>query len=228
LAKAEYRCKLGLINEAVIIADEAVQAELVTHLDNLKIPHQNDREEASQVLQQEGLATSVKNLLRLSDLRKIAEKIADQEILSESDAEEAIAIAENAVTEISEKDERQVAREKGSEFTLPIEATNPWQPRRVRYEDGGQSETEFVTKLLLAKAVLSSSKKRIPRFIGLIIIIMSSLTCLFLGLRGGSGIIMAFTGNTPFSIFEILIDFVFLLIAYFLLKMVVYVKGETR
>ena len=228
MAKAEYRCKLGLINEAVIIADEAVQAELVAHLDNLKIPHQNDREEASQILQQEGLATSVKNLLRLTDLRKTAERIADQEILSESDAEEAIAIAENVVTEISEKDECQVAREKGSEFTVPIEAANPSKLRKARYEDGTQSETELIRKLLLAKAVLGSNKKRIPRFIGLIIVIMSSLTCLFFGLTGGSGIVMAFTGNTPFSIFGILIDFVFLLIAYFLLKMTVYVKGQTR
>lgn len=228
LAKAENRCKLGLTNEAVIIADEAVQAELATYLYKLEAPLPADRKEAMQTLKQIGVGVSTKSLLRLDELGKRAEQVTEDEDLSAHDAEEAISIAENIVTNIGEKNDRQTMKREETGSTLPIRTLDQVKSLRSPREDGGQFETDFVRKLLLAKAVLSSKKKRIPHFIGSMITILSALICFYFGLMGGSGIIMAFTGNPLFSIFGLLINLLFLLIAYLFLRIAVHVKGETR
>jgi hypothetical protein len=228
LTKAENRCKLGLVSEAVIIADEAIQAALAAYFDNLDTPLPANRVEALQILRREGVKVSTESSLRLTKLRKKAERSAENEDLSSSEAEEAISIAEKVLTNISEKHVHHNVREKETEFTLPVNSLDPIQRFRPLHEGIAQVEPEFVTKLLLARAILNSKKKRIPHFIGLMTMTLSAITCSLFGFIGGSGIIITFMGHSLFSIFGLLFDFFLLLIAYLFLKIALYVKGETR
>jgi hypothetical protein len=228
LTKAENRCKLGLFSEAVITADEAIQAALEAYIDKLDTPLPANREEALQILRGEGVKVSTESALRLTELRKKADRSAVNEDLSSSQAEEAISIAEKILTKIGERHTHHTVREKETEFMLPVNSLDPIQRFRPLHEGIAQVEPEFVTKLLLARAILNSKRKRIPHFIGLTVMMLSITTCALFGFIGGSGIIITFTGHSLFSIFGLLFDFSLLLIAYLFLKITLYVKGETR
>ncbi len=228
LTKAENRSKLGLVSEAVITADEAIQAALAAYFDKLDNPLPANREEALQILRGEGVKVSTEGALRLTELRKRAERSAENGDLSSSEAEEAISIAERILTKISEKNVHHTVREKETEFMLPLNNVDALQRFRPLHEGIAQVEPEFVTKLLLARAILNSKRKRIPHFIGLAVMTLSVIICSLFGFIGGSGIIITFMGHSLFSIFGLLFDFFLLLIAYLFLKIALYVKGETR
>jgi HEPN domain-containing protein len=228
LTKAENRCKLGLISEAVIAADEAIEAALRTCFDKLGSPLPSDRKEALRVLRGEGVKVPAQSVLHIGELRKRAERSTEKEDVSPSEAEEAISTAESLLTEINEKQFHHAIRERETEFILPVNTPGLVQPFRPLHESIAQVEPEFVTKLLLARAILNTRKKRVPHLIGMTVTVLSALTCSLFGLLGAVGVILSFTGSSFFSIFGLVFDFALLLIAYLFLKIAVYVKGETR
>jgi hypothetical protein len=228
LNKAENRCKLGLISEALVAADEAIEVALRTFFDKLDIPLPSERKEALRILRGEGVKVSVQSALHLSELRKRAERSAADGDISTSEAEDAISKAERLLTQINEKQAPRVTRETETEFTLPINSPDLIEPFRPLHGGIAQVEPEFVTKLLLARAILNAKRKRIPHLVGITVTMLLALTCSLFGLLGASGIILTFTGGSLLSIFGLVFDFALLLIAYLFLKIAVYVKGETR
>lgn len=228
LTKAGNRCKLGLIGEALIAANEAIEVALEVYFDKLDTPLPSERKEALRILRGEGVKVSVQSVLRLDELRRRAEQSAGNDDVTSTEVEEAISTAEKLLTQINEKQVRRPKRLSVSESELQIDSLDLIQPMRPLHQSIVQVEPEFVTKLLLARAILSSKKKRIPHPIGVSITVVAALACLLFGLLGGSGIMVTFSSGSLFSIFGLIFDFALLLIAYFFLKIAVYVRGETR
>jgi hypothetical protein len=228
LTKAENRCKLGLISEALIAVDEAVGVALETYFDKQDTPLPAEREEALRIMRGEGVKISVQSVLRLDELRRRAERSADDKDITSTEVEEAISTAEKLLTEINEKQVRSPIRKRAAETSSLIDPPDLIKPLTPLHENIFHVEPEFVTKLLLARAILSTKRKRIPHQFGLIVTVLAVLACSFFGLLGGTGIIMTFASGSLFSIFGLIFDFVLLLIAYLFLKIALYVRGETR
>jgi hypothetical protein len=228
LTKAENRYKLGLINEAVIATDEAVEVAIETYFDRLDVPLPIEREEALRMMREEGVKVSIRDVVHLDELRRKAEQIAENDDITSAEVEEGISTAEKLLTEINEKQPRRPVRNRETETKSQIDQPDLIQSLGPIHENIVHVEPEFVTKLLLARTILSTKRKKIPHQFGLIVTVLALLTCSFFGLLGGTGIIVTFTNGSIFSIFGLIFDFVLLLIAYLFLKIAVYVRGETK
>jgi len=228
LTKAENRYKLGLTSEALIAADEAIELALRTHFDHLDTPFPGQRKEAMNALRAEGIKVPIHKVLRIGELRIREEKSTDDHIIAPKEVEEAISTAEKLLTQISEKQDHHSRKGNPAEAKSTIGATNIIQPLERLPGSILQVEPEFVTKLLLARAILSTKKKRIPHPIGVTITVLAALGSSLFALLGGTGILMTLTEGSLFSIFSLIFDLVLLLIAYLFLKMAVIVRGETR
>jgi hypothetical protein len=254
LSKAENRHRLGLNDEAVIVADEAIEAQLRNAFESLGVVKPATRENAIRVLRKEGVRLSAERMLRLKEIREKAGQVGGDG-LSESEADEAISIAEDSISKISEQ--QKSAKEEAKHehpHSLRVRASSRGDDKRPRThpeedqaptlpsfeslhlleqshshrKEVGTLETEFVTKLLLARAILNYRKKRIPRIIGLAFAVPLMGASFLLAVIGCAGIILGFFGQSLISVFGLVFDFVYLLIAYLLLKMALYVRRETR
>jgi hypothetical protein len=217
-----------LTGEALISADEAVRVALETYFEKLDTSLPSEREEALRIMKAEGVKVSVQSVLHLAELRRRVEQGAENEDINPTEAEEAIMGAEKLLTGISEKPLRNSAKKRGTETRSPIYPPDLLQPFAPLHDNIVSVEPEFVTKLLLARAILNSKRKRIPHLFGLIFTVLAVLACSFFCLLGGTGMIMTFTSGSLFSIFGLIFNLLLLLIAYVFFKIAVYVKGETR
>lgn len=251
LSKAENWRKLGLQDEAVIVADEAIDAQLSDVFSRLGVPKPISREKAIRALKKEGVRLSPRRLMRLKELRERAGRD-EGGGLSMSEVDEAISIAEETISKISEQKEsvkdvpvsissrvKTLCKGDGAHFkfhaggnavftALPFSSSGLTEPHFSYRQDVGQVETEFVTKLLLARAILNYRKKKIPRFIGLTFVVSSMVVCSLFGIVGGSGVLLMLSGRLAFSVVGLGFDFMFLLAAYLFLRMALYVRRETR
>jgi hypothetical protein len=251
LGRAENWCKIGLLNEAVVACDEAIETELRDLFKELGVPQPIRREETVRILEEEGMKFSARNLLHLRKLRESAE-LGEEDNLSTLDVEEAISVAEDFLSKISKQQESlrergivsrsRAASPKGKEAAflrryggdkeaaslLMLSTLDSRGPRSLLGRDAGQGELEFFTKLLLARAILDFKKRRIPRLVGLLVALTSGAVCCLLGAIGGYGVVMMFTGQSFFSILGLIFDCILLLVSYLFLKITIYVKNETR
>lgn len=228
LTKAENRYRLGLTGEALIAADEAIEVALKIHFDDVDTPLPSQRKEAMNALRAEGVKVSIDEVLRLSELRRREEKSTYDYNITPKKVEEAISTVEELLTQISEKQSHRSRKGKQVEAKSTNGTPNIIQPLERLPGSILQVEPEFVTKLLLARAILSTKKKRIPRPIGLAITVLAVVGCSLFALLGGSGIFNALTDGSLLSIFGLIFDFILLLIAYVFLKIAVVIRGETR
>jgi hypothetical protein len=213
------------------------------------VPKPVEPEKKIILLKNEGVAISVKPLVRFRELKEKATHYGGG-ILSLAEVQEAISIAEDIITKVQETYEsagpkpesgaasRVASKKSKADFRFGSRHTKTTGSSRfdsadltalsyARSEDTGHVDTEFVTKLLLARAILTYRKKRIPRFIGVPLIVISMAACLVLTAVGGSGIMLMFSGRAIFSLIPLVFDFVFLLIAYFFLKVTLSIRRET-
>jgi hypothetical protein len=250
LSKAESWHKLGLQNEAVIAADEAIEAHLNEVFSELGVPKPKEREKVITVLKKEGVRLSVKRLVRLKELREKA-TLDTSGILSTAEADEAISIAEDIMSKVGERqepakhnsDSRASPRatisgtEDDTEFhserykTLTPDSFSSSDLAGLEYlhrKDSRQVDTEFVTKLLLARAILTYKRKRIPRFVGWTLIFISMAVCLMFATLGGTGLILMLSGRLLFSLLPLAFDLMLLLVAYLSLRIALYVRRESN
>jgi hypothetical protein len=217
-----------MTSEALIVADEAIEVALKTYFDDLDTPLPSQRKEAMSILREEGVKVSIHEVLRMGELRRKEEKSTDDRNITPKEVEEAISTAEELLTQISEKRDHRSRKGNPVESKSTIGASNVVRPLERLSGSILQVEPEFVTKLLLARAILSTKKKKIPHPIGLAITVLAAIGCSMFALLGGSGILIALTNGSLLSIFGLIFDFILLLIAYLFLKIAIVVRGETR
>ncbi|WXG45015.1 MAG: hypothetical protein WED04_13490 [Promethearchaeati archaeon SRVP18_Atabeyarchaeia-1] len=251
MSKAENWRHLGLQEEAVTAADEAIEVQLKNAFDRLGVPKPTNREEAIRVLGKRGIKLPAAKLIRLSKIREKAGR-SEEEGLTMTEVEEAISIAEESISRISEHQESakgardsQSLRFKslnggntsdskfwaGGTTTLrspQVHSSDLMEIPFSRYREFGDVEPEFVTKLLLARAILNYREKRMPRLIGLTFVILSMIACSLFGVIGGSGLLLMLTGRVLLSVIGLAFDFMLVLVAYIFLRIALYVKRQTR
>lgn len=250
LSRAENWYRIGLLNEAVVASDEAVESGLKEVLNELGVQQPVRREETIRVLEEQGVHFSAQRLLHLKELRERADRV-EEDNLTKLEVEEAISVAEDFLSKINDQQvspgERNInsqpkgipSRRKEAAFNryhggekeatlLMLSALSSKGPISGSRRDAGQAELELFTKLLLARTILDFKKRRVPHLIGLIIALLSGVVCCLLAAIGGYGVVLMFTGQSFFSIFGLIFDCVLLFISYLFLKITICVKSETR
>nr|MDO8097965.1 hypothetical protein [Candidatus Njordarchaeota archaeon] len=250
LSRAENWCKVGLLNEAVIASDEAIEMGLKEIFNELGVPQPARLEDTINILEEEGMKFSAQKLLHLRELRDRAER-GEEDNLTAFDVEESISEAESFLSKIDDQRERlrqrdvssqckgTSSRRKGTTFykhsggeeaasLLMLSTLDSRGPLSHSRRDAGQGELEFFTKLLLARAILNFKKRRMPHLIGLLIALLSGAVCCLLAAIGGYGVILMLTGQSFFSIFGLIFDCMLLFVSYLFLKITIYVRNGTR